>query len=190
MVMLFAEPDPSPRAPTQKKLNKGVAGPRQSYPQGQAKWTWSPRHFKLHCSTPEYFNAFKHNPLGIMNNFLTCSTYLQPTEDSKHSPNFELISKFGPTTPISLCWAPHYHDCCCWPVMHAPVLVLPTLLDHSWDLRASSPLSFFLVSSKKKLKGVLGSLVEGVPRKGASQTNLTDPTVKGDVPLLTKLGLV
>jgi hypothetical protein len=50
-------------------------------------------------------------------------------------------------------------------------------------LRASSPLSFFLVSSKKKLKGALGSLVEGVPRKGASQTNLTDPTVKGDVPL-------
>lgn len=45
--------------------------------------------------------------MGIMNIFVDMQ-YLSPTnwrtEDSKHTPNFELIWKFGPTTPISQYW--------------------------------------------------------------------------------------
>jgi hypothetical protein len=68
-----------------------------------------PQAFQTSLLTPEYFNAFRHNPLGVMNKILTCGNYLQPTEESKHTPNFELISKFGPTTPISLILGSGHH---------------------------------------------------------------------------------
>lgn len=117
--------------------------------------------------------------------------YLQPTEDSNHTPNFEHSPIVGPTAPMS----PYQ----CHTGQHITIIAAVSLSFTDTSiyiaqiigplLRTSIPLSFlFSFSQKEPKKGFrLSSRICAWKKEhhSALKTILGNPTLKGDVPLLS-----